>query len=1146
MTPNPRVWIVLVALWGLAGAGFQDASAASQEWVAAPPHLNFTPLELDAVGDPSPMDLGVVHAFLQDESGYLWLGSHRGLRRYDGYGLHDDGLALDPDTLRQLQEGAIVALASEPGGRLWVATADGLVVGVGGGAEAQVHTTEEATPDGGTARRPVTTLLLDSQGILWVGTEGGLDEIAPNGRRRRHRSQDLWNAVAPARDVADDAVDEGDEGSEDGASLDPEEPDADSAPGSESVDVVDSDACRLADEHITALLEDSQGALWIGTQGGLHRFDRVRSCFESFRHDDGLERSLGSDHVTVLLEDSQGTLWVGTADAGLDRMVGADGNFFHLRHDGSDPLTVPHDHITAVFEDSQHQLWVGTVAGLSQLDPSTGRFDRYIGLGARSHGLPVGAVRSLYEDGAGTLWLGTDGGVASLPALRRYFRHYLEAGFETDLDLRETLSIYEDFHRRLWVGTARQGLFIIDRQRRRTHRFRQPAADGLQSMAVPAITGDGQGTIWLGTAGAGVWWRHPESRVAEEDKLERLPHGGRFPEIDRAEVTSLDLQGEDLWIGTRHQGLFRFDASRRRLELWRHDGSEAPDALDVAAAGETVIDGVLSSDHVTAVLADSRGDVWIGTADAGFDRWRTAIEGEARFEHHGITARRLYGRHTSTVNDFYEDGWGKVWVATEGGLLWFDNPSQEIRLERRLGTRAIKALVDDMDGNLWVSDAVGLWRIPLNPDDEENGGDPLPAERFTVRHGLLGQPYAPGAVFRGPGAEELFFGGEGGINLFEPQLIVLERPAPPVVLTDVSVEGQHRDVPQDAWEVRLDSEERELTIEVAALDFVRPQDNQYAFFLEGEDRGWVETGRQRRIRYNRLKPGDYTLYVAAAHADGVWNREAIQLDVKVAPKLRQRASFQIAAASVVALGGALLVLIWERARHRRQVRLRELEIEGKQRQLGAQEDQRSSLAREIHEGPLTAIPSVMTQLESKPSLDPDEMRAGAESLREAIHQLRDISSSLHSPVLGRFGLAAAIRERLARLGRERPRLEIQLDLAADGQQLSEPVRLVLYRIFEQALSNALRHGDPSWIRIVLELSATGCRLRLIDDGRGFRVPLKWMQLLRGKYQGLLDMVERAESVGGECLIRSIPGRGTEVRVVAPFQPLRRRGKRKRY
>lgn len=1086
--------------------------AAEDTWVSASPDLQFTPLRVEGWGLPT-------RAILQDREGFLWIGGDRGLRRYDGYELIGTGDHTLADAATALEGGVlpeplldtpIVAMLEDEDGRLWVATAEEVRRRDGPGGD----WLSVWPPSRGAPSRPpvsVTALLVDDGGTLWVGTEQGLDELPPGGALKRHR-QAVSPTAAPSTDgaPADDAT-------------------ADDGPADDTSSEAAA-ACNLRSDHITALHEDRQGTLWVGSRGGLHRLDRVRSCFQVFRHDPSEARSLASNHVTVLLDDGGGTLWVGTAEAGLDRMLGADGQFFHLPAEPDDGLALPDPHVMALFEDSLGQLWVGTATGLSRLQKSTGRFDRYAGPRAAAHGLPVGNVKAIYEDSAGTLWVGGEDGVASLPALRRYLQHVALAGLGSAPPLGRTLAVYEDVSRRLWLGTAEQGLVIIDRQKRQSRRlWLAEDTAPTRPLSVTAIVGDGRGEVWLGTSGAGVWWRHPDHRQGTEEALRPLPHGGQYPQIDSATIADLTLQEDGLWIATLERGLFRFDLNEQRLEPWS-GGSEG--------------EASLTSERLTSLTVDGRGDVWVGSADNGVHRLRRSAAEGVVVEPLGPTLSSRFGRHTLTVHDLHEDPNGVLWVATEGGLVRLGLERQIITFESRLGRRAVYSVVADGNGQLWAGTDGGLWRLPLTVDGEAPGSM-VAVERFTVEHGLQGRRFQPGAAFRSENDEELIFGGDHGINVFSPKLVVLARPAPRVVLSRVVVEGQRRPLADGAQEIVLDSEERSLQVEVAALDFVRPAANQYAFFLEGEDRGWVETGSQRRIRYNALRPGDYTLHIAAAHGDGVWNREGLRLDVKVIPELRQRPAFRLLTAAVAFIVVALLVLVWDRSRSRRQVRLRELEIEGKQRQLGAQEDERLRLARRINEGPLSAMTSVVQGLDTGAGLSAEQGRQAADALRRAAVDLRAVSSRLHSPVLGRFGLAAAIRERSERLQQEQPRLEIQLDLAADGQRLSEAVRLTLYRIFEQAVDNALQHGDAGWIRVVLELSSAGCRLRIIDDGRGFRVPMKWMQLLRGNYQGLLDMVERAESIGGRCYVRSVPRRGTEVRVVAPLQAERRTDRRRR-
>jgi signal transduction histidine kinase len=155
-------------------------------------------------------------------------------------------------------------------------------------------------------------------------------------------------------------------------------------------------------------------------------------------------------------------------------------------------------------------------------------------------------------------------------------------------------------------------------------------------------------------------------------------------------------------------------------------------------------------------------------------------------------------------------------------------------------------------------------------------------------------------------------------------------------------------------------------------------------------------------------------------------------------------------------------------------------------------------------------------------------------------ELRAMSADLHPPALERFGLAAALRSHASRLEQRHDELTCALDVASDDEQLAEETRLALFRIAQEAMSNAAEHAAPSQIDPQLRFASDLVRLTITDNGCGFEVPDTFDANAADGHYGLLGMKERAQSIGADLHITSSPGEGTTVQVDAPFQPDRGR------
>ncbi|MBE2237422.1 MAG: response regulator [Caldilineaceae bacterium] len=224
----------------------------------------------------------------------------------------------------------------------------------------------------------------------------------------------------------------------------------------------------------------------------------------------------------------------------------------------------------------------------------------------------------------------------------------------------------------------------------------------------------------------------------------------------------------------------------------------------------------------------------------------------------------------------------------------------------------------------------------------------------------------------------------------------------------------------------------------------------------------------------------------------------------------------------------------------------ELELAELQRRLAdSREQERLSLAREIHDGPLQEVLGLRLHIGAVANEIPSEMAPRIDQilqqLQHAADILRNLCGELRPPALSPFGLEQAIYSYVQQFRSLHDTLEIEMDLDEDNQQLSESTRLALYRIFQNAMTNIAKHAQARRVTIQLQIGPQQIVLQIKDDGRGFTVPSSWMTIARRGHYGLLGAAERAESIGGRLLVHSEPGRGATVIAIAPrhflMQPL---------
>jgi signal transduction histidine kinase len=223
---------------------------------------------------------------------------------------------------------------------------------------------------------------------------------------------------------------------------------------------------------------------------------------------------------------------------------------------------------------------------------------------------------------------------------------------------------------------------------------------------------------------------------------------------------------------------------------------------------------------------------------------------------------------------------------------------------------------------------------------------------------------------------------------------------------------------------------------------------------------------------------------------------------------------------------------------KRQQMQREL-AEVQRRLLDRAENQRIELAQELHDGPMQELYGITYQLVNiKGEAEDQQMQTDITDcqgkLEGVIHSLRTIAGELRPPVLAPFGLEKAIRSHTRQFAEVHPGLTIRLDLMPDGQALPERVRLALFRIYQMAMTNIIRHAQASQVDVHFKIDDDSALLRIQDNGHGFEVPQSWFKFAHQGHLGLAGAAERAEAMGGTLEVQSRPGEGTLLKVVLPL------------
>ncbi len=388
-----------------------------------------------------------INNILMGSDGSLWLASGGGgmIHYFPQTGQFDQFL-----TMNGLSDIRINQLCLDPSGKLWVGTANGLNL-FDPFSETSFNYFNDPNQSTSLSRNIISTLYQDSNGILWVGTNGGgLNYFDPLANKFTHIYREQANPES------------------------------------------------LSDNYVLSFATAQDGTVWIGTfGGGLNHFNPRTNEFTHYQHDYRLPNSLRNDYVNSILLDGRYSIWIGT-ESGLDRLDLETGIFKHILFHNNDPGAFLGNQINTIFKDSSETLWIGTNNGLAIYNPSRQAVTLFKGTDDES-GMNEKIVTSIIEDHNGILWVGTfNNGLSQLDPQTGKFIHYTQDPQDpTSISNDSILTIFESLNNVLWLGTAGGGLNRYD-----------PVSDtfisyndtkGLPNNIISGILEDELGNLWLST-----------------------------------------------------------------------------------------------------------------------------------------------------------------------------------------------------------------------------------------------------------------------------------------------------------------------------------------------------------------------------------------------------------------------------------------------------------------------------------------------------------------------------------------------------------------------------------------------------------------------------------------------------------------------
>jgi signal transduction histidine kinase/ligand-binding sensor domain-containing protein len=834
------------------------------------------------------------------------------------------------------------------------------------------------------------------------------------------------------------------------------------------VRVRDGTTCSMPNNiGVAAMVRDSTGQLWVASGGKLAP---LKDGHLVPLINDGKNAFVGY-YVAGVCASHDGGLWIAS-----DGRVRKWKNLQWVAELDTNPCATT---LTAMIETASGAVAMGSVeSGLYLLQPQapTLHFDQ-------ANGFPHEWIRCLCQDREGTLWVGAGNG--GLVALRRGKVQMMAP--PDDWEGREPLSTAVAHDGAVWVTTEGAGLYQY--LNGKWNHFTQ--SSGLTNGFVWCVSEDSRQRLWAGTWGNGMY--------IEKDG--RFVHPPGMENITAPMAALFQAHDGVTWIGTA-SGLIRYENGHIQT-FGEQQGVKLPD--------------------VRAITETPDGVIWFGTLGGGLGQ---LADGRIK------QFTRTDGLASDYVQSLHVDGAGILWIGTYGGGIsrLKDGHFTNITSQNGLPSNFICDIAEDGLGNFWVSSTAGIFCIAKSAlNSFADTCQPFKCKTYGKSEGMntveCSGGLQPASCRTADG--RLWFTTSRGLAVVDPAEAYRPMSPAPVRIEEMLANGRTLlSGPPPGGPVKIPPGWEGFEFHYTALSFIAPEKIQFQFRLDGWEKRWVDAYTKRVAEYNFLPPGHYVFRVRARNDDGIWGDDAASIAFIVLPHFWQTWWFYLLVTLLTVAGVTRIVWYISRRRMRQK-----LEVAERQQAI---ERERTRIAKDIHDH-LGANLTRISLLSQSAYGDLDHATPAAEQLDRIYETSRELTRSMDEIVwavnpqhdtldslasyLGNFA-----QEYLVSLG-IRCRLEVPLHLP--HWPINAEMRHDIFLAFKEALHNVVKHAKAREVSVYLQPHASGFNLTIRDDGIGFdpgAVPER-----AGRGNGLKNMRQRLEKLGGYCEIHSSSGAGTEIR-----------------
>lgn len=603
----------------------------------------------------------------------------------------------------------------------------------------------------------------------------------------------------------------------------------------------------------------NNGVILIATKEDILMFDTKEMKFDSANKLFQGQKISNANFVT----DNKGHIWVYNMSGVLWQNM-HDNTFEPLNLIPSDILSLISLERYQIYHDSRNIIWITTFGnGLYAIDRNDGEIHHY----STDNDLVTNYLLCIMEDSSGEIWLGTELAGAIKISLTNYpfeiFYPSLNKNSDRDNAVR---LIYEDSAGYFWFGTRDGNVHVYDSLFQKSYIHKIPG--GLPF----SIAEDSLGCKWLGTKGGGLLLFPPKGRGLPQTYL--LHDNEEQSSSSNNIFTIMSDSKKRMWMASFGGGVHLAERERGRLSFRQINMKDR------------------DHDMMRSMIQDDYGLIWIGCNDGVvvFDP-DEIIYDESRYINLHLDAKNRHSLNNKEVRVVFQDSHKRIWLGTSGGGLnllmredtlcnsWF----KHYDAKNGLSNEMVQAIREDNDGYIWISTESGISKF--NPKTEQ-------FENFMFDNKGLAAVFNELSSWKKKDGE-LMFGSYKGVYIFNPEKISYNSFAPPVLITDLYVNGTKIKPDKQgtlltesittAKKIMLKHDQNSFNLACFMLNFHAPELNQYMYYLEGYENDWNNLSRNNTASYRNVPQGTYFFKVKGCNSFGIWSDNETVLEIIIYP-----------------------------------------------------------------------------------------------------------------------------------------------------------------------------------------------------------------------------------------------------------------------